>query len=291
MNDKILEVEKLVKTYGSIKAVDGISFSAHRGSITGILGPNGAGKTSTLECAEGLLAPDSGRISTYGRAGIQLQSSALPENMTVSEIMRLFCAYRKLRFTASMLERLGLEKEAGKQYFSLSTGNKRRLALALAIIHNPEILFLDEPSAGLDAESRARLHSIIRELRNQGTAIILATHDMAEAEKLSDRIIILLNGKIRAEGTPREITAQGGSLSRLSVKTEKNSVAEFAETLPFAEGAHVQDGYTILFSEDIGKTASSLISRLNSNGDRIVDLRIEKPSLEERFIQLTGVLS
>ena len=289
MSETIIRVENLKKNYGSTRAVDGISFDIERGTLFSILGPNGAGKTTTLECMEGLLKPDAGNIELgAARPGIQLQSSALPEHLRVSEALRLFCAYRRLPYCPELLERFGLAEKMKTEYCKLSTGQKRRLTLALAVFHRPEVLFLDEPTAGLDVQSRTELHRIIRELRTGGTTIILATHDMAEAENLSDRIIILSSGKIAAEGSPAEITAAGSSLSRISVKTEQDSLLTRGSPISGAERLSRKDDYIVLFSRDIEDSITDILHRVRNSGDRMVDLRVERPSLEERFVEITG---
>ncbi|MBI9107347.1 MAG: ABC transporter ATP-binding protein [Spirochaetales bacterium] len=301
MTDYIIRVKNLEKNYGITKAVDGVSFNIERGKLVSILGPNGAGKTTSLECMEGILRADGGSIEingeplgrsrrgwTDGRVGIQLQSSALPSNLTVDEAMRLFCGYRGIPARTDLLVRFGLHEKLKTQYCNLSTGQKRRLSLALAIIHNPEILFLDEPTAGLDVQSRLELHKIIGELKAGGTTVILATHDMAEAESLSDRIIILLHGRVAAEGSPVEITATGSSLSRITVQTEKQTIAGLSMQIPEVESFHHNDDYSVLFSRDIEKTISALLKTIKREDDRLIDLRIERPSLEERFVEITN---
>ena len=226
MKDLVIEVREFRKTYGDFVAVDGISFDVKRGEIFGLLGPNGAGKTSTLESLEGLREPNGGslRVADVNPSreprklrniiGVQLQSSGLPESITVDEAMRFFCAYHSVDPRYDLLDRLGLTEKRGTQYHQLSTGQKRRLALGLALAHNPSVLILDEPTAGLDVATRVELHNIMREQQAEGTTIILATHDMAEAEEMSDRIAILLHGKIETTGTPMEITATGAGLPR-----------------------------------------------------------------------------
>ena len=215
MPPSIIEVHNLRKSYGSVIAADDISFQAHSGEIFGLLGPNGAGKTTTLECLEGIRQPDRGDLAVLGvnpsrqprklrrLIGVQLQSGGLPDDMTVDEALRFFAAYHGVAPRHDLLERLGLGDKLRTQYRHLSTGLQRRLALALAIAHNPPAVILDEPTAGLDVASRTELHALMAELRRGGTAILLATHDMAEAEKLADRVAILLHGRIVATGTPR----------------------------------------------------------------------------------------
>ena len=224
--------------------MDGISFEVQRGEIFGLLGPNGAGKTSTLESLEGLRSTDGGSLRIMGidptresgklrnLIGVQLQTSGLPDSMRVDEAMRFFAAYHGVASRYPLLERLGLADKMGAQYHMLSTGLQRRLALAVALAHNPPVVFLDEPTAGLDVPSRNELHGLMRELKTGGTTIILATHDMAEAEKMADRVAILLRGKIAASGTPRELTATGAGLTKISTRTEGTSLSESGLNFP-----------------------------------------------------------
>ena len=208
MNNSIIEVKNFRKVYGDFVAVDNISFDVRKGEIFGLLGPNGAGKTTTLESLEGIRNPDGGmlRVANVNPTreprklrnviGVQLQSAGLPESITPDEAMKFFCAYHGAAPRFDLLERLGLAEKRKAQFYELSTGQQRRLSLALAIAHNPQVLFLDEPTAGLDVATRVELHDLMRELQTNGTTIILATHDMAEAEEMSDRVAILLNGKL-----------------------------------------------------------------------------------------------
>lgn len=289
MQKEILHVQNLVKRRGSVLAVDDISFSVNSQSLLSILGPNGAGKTTTLECIEGLLHPDSGRIGiTADRIGIQLQNSSLPKALTVNEAMRLFCAYRNVPARYDLLKRFGLNDRGSSEFSKLSVGQQRRLALALALIHDPELLFLDEPSAGLDVANRVELHSIIRELKTEGRTIILATHDMAEAETLSDRIIIMLNGKIVEDSSPMELTSAAGTYSKITVKSENNSLLALPPDSRRITEKQTTDGYTVFFCTEAGETAGFILDWINKNNDRLIDFRIERPSLEERFIEITG---
>jgi len=214
MKNSMIEVEDFRKTYGNYVAVDGLSFDVKQGEIFGLLGPNGAGKTSTLECLEGLRAPNGGSLRVVGLnpvsefrklrnlIGVQLQSAGLPESITPDEAMKFFCAYHNVAPRFDLLERLGLIEKRNTQFYELSAGQQRRLVLALAVAHNPQVLFLDEPTAGLDVATRVELHGMMRELQAGGTTVILATHDMAEAEQMSDRVAILLQSKIVNIGTP-----------------------------------------------------------------------------------------
>ena len=300
MTQDVIVVENLSKAYGETLAVDDVSFEVQAGEIFGLLGPNGAGKTTTLEMLEGLRAADSGSIQIAGidmlaqpgqvrdLIGVQLQSGGLPESMTPQEAVALFAAYHGQKAETDLLQRFDLWDKRDTQYHALSTGQKRRLALILAILHKPRVLFLDEPTAGLDVASRTALHEIIGELREEGTAVLLATHDMAEAEALCDRLAILLDGRIVATGTPLELTAHGKGLSRISVQTTKRSLLANGHTLPAVTQRMEQDDYAVYFSSDIGLTVPSLIETIAGNEDTIVDLRVERPSLEERFLELTS---
>jgi ABC-2 type transport system ATP-binding protein len=300
MNNSVIEVKDLRKTYGNCVAVDGISFDVQQGEIFGLLGPNGAGKTSTLECLEGLRAANGGSLRVVGLdpasesrklrnlIGVQLQSAGLPESITPDEAMSLFCAYHNAPPRFDLLERLGLAEKLNAQFYELSTGQQRRLALALAVAHNPQVLFLDEPTAGLDVATRVELHGMMRELQASGTTIILATHDMAEAELMSDRVAILMQSKIVTIGAPMEITATGAGLTKISVRTQASSLSDPCITFPAVSQYTLRDEYNIYFSSDIGPTVSAIIAHISAQGDTLIDLRVERPSLEDRFLEITN---
>jgi ABC-2 type transport system ATP-binding protein len=300
MNDNILSVRDFRKVYGDFVAVSGISFEVPRGEIFGLLGPNGAGKTSTLECLEGIRQPDGGALDILGvdpsreprrlhnLIGVQLQTSGLPGNMQVEEAMRFFCAYHGVAPRMDLLDRLGLSEKRRSQYHELSTGQQRRLALALAVSHNPPVVILDEPTAGLDVGSRSELHSLMQELKSQGTTLILATHDMAEAEKMTDRVAILLRGKIVATGSPRELTATGSGFTKVSVRTEQSILHQNNAAFPAVSQHTLKDEYSIYYSTDPGPTVSAVLDYLADRGDKLIDLRVERPSLEERFLEITN---
>lgn len=300
MKNSVIEVKDFRKTYGNHIAVDGISFDVKQGEIFGLLGPNGAGKTSTLECLEGLRAPNGGSLRVAGLdpvsesrklrnlIGVQLQSAGLPESITPDEAMKFFCAYHDVAPRFDLLERLGLAEKRNSQFYELSTGQQRRLALALAVANSPQVLFLDEPTAGLDVATRVELHGMMRELQAGGTTIVLATHDMAEAEQMSDRVAILLQGKIVNIGTPMEITATGAGLTKISVRTQASSLSVSGITFPAVSQHTLKDEYSIYFSSDIGPTVSAIIAHIEAQGDTLIDLRVERPSLEDRFLEITS---
>jgi ABC-2 type transport system ATP-binding protein len=300
MENPVIEVRDFRKSYGDFVAVDGISFEVNKGEIFGLLGPNGAGKTSTLESLEGLRSPTSGSLRVAGIdptreprklrnvIGVQLQTSGLPESITANEAMNIFCAYHGADARYDLLDRLGLAEKRKAQYHQLSTGQQRRLSLALALAHNPPVLFLDEPTAGLDVATRVELHDIMREQKETGTTIILATHDMAEAEEMADRIAILLRGQIATSGTPIEITAEGAGLTKVSVRTQRSSLSEPGISFPAVSQQVSKDEYNIYFSTDIGPTVAAIISHIETQQDALIDLRVERPSLEDRFLEITS---
>ncbi len=212
----------------------------------------------------------------------------MPESITPDEAMKLFCAYHGVAPRYDLLERLGLAGKRQTQYHALSTGQQRRLALALAVAHRPQVIFLDEPTAGLDVQTRVELHNLMRELRAEGATIVLATHDMAEAEEMADRVAILLNGKIVTVGTPLEITATGAGLTKVSVRTQNGGLLSNGHHFPSVSRQAVKDDYAIYYSEDIGRTVGAVIAAVETEGDTLIDLRVERPSLEDRFLELTN---
>lgn len=300
LSDPIISVKNFTKKYGKFTAVNNISFDVKKGEIFGLLGPNGAGKTSTLECLEGLRSPDSGTMDIMGVdpsrqpsrlrdiIGVQLQSSGLPSSITVRESMKLFSAYHKVEPKFDLLERLGLKEKMSTQYHMLSGGQQRRLVLALAIAHNPAVLILDEPTAALDVQSRVELHELMNELKEKGTTIVLATHDMAEAEKMSDRIAILLNGRIVAAGTPKEITSTGSSMTKISVRTSGSSLKDTGAVFVHTKSHTISDDYFVYYTDAPGLAVMEIISHIDSKKDTLIDLRVERPSLEERFLEITS---
>jgi ABC-2 type transport system ATP-binding protein len=300
MKDVVINVRDFCKGYGDVTAVDGISFDVQRGEIFGLLGPNGAGKTTTLESLEGLRAPDGGSLRVMGvdparqarklRAliGVQLQKSGLPDSVRVNEAMTLFCAYHGIAPRFDLLERLGLAEKRGAQYQQLSAGLQRRLSLAVAVAHDPPVLFLDEPTAGLDVPSRVELHKLIRELRTEGSTIVLATHDMAEVEEITDRVAILLHGKIAATGSPLELTATGSGLTKVSVRTKDSSLSDTKVTFRGVSRRLVREGYSIYYSTDVGPTVAAIIAHIEARQDTLIDLRVERPSLEDRFLEIVA---
>ncbi len=289
-------IKGLTKRYGSFTAVKQIDMEIHKGEVFGLLGPNGAGKTTTLECLEGMRKINDGSLMVAGlnpqtdgrmlrkKLGVQLQSSALPENIRVGEALKLICAFGGTKVREDLIKKFEMENLLKKQYQELSTGQKRRLHLVLSLVNNPEVLILDEPTAGLDVQSRAQLHDEIRKIRSQGVTILLATHDMAEAEALCDRIAIMINGKIAVCGTPEQVTAAGSKETRIRLRTSRNSLS--GKNIDNASFIKEKDGYLVWSCHDIAASVSSILRQIQDSDDTIEDLRVERPSLEERFLEL-----
>ena len=281
-----LSVRELTKRYGDVVAVSKLSFEV------------APGKTTTLECVEGLRKPDSGEIHVMGIdptrrpkrlsavVGVQLQESGLPATMTVGEALEFFSRYHGKSAPEGILDRFGLSDRRSIQYGKLSTGQRRRLALALAVAHAPRVLFLDEPTAGLDVESRAELHQLMRRLRDDGISIVLSTHDMAEAEKLCDRIGIIMGGRLILEGSPSQITAAGDTRTRIRVSSEGSTVRDTTTTFAGATRTPSEDGYAAFWSDTPADSVAEILSFLKENKDELIDLRVERPSLEERFMEI-----
>ena len=261
-----IKISGLKKSYGTHVVLNGLDFCVLQGEIFALLGVNGAGKTTSLECIEGLRKYDSGNITIHGRIGIQLQSASLPEHIKPLEAVKLFAKWNKTPLDKAMLDTLGIYEFAKKQYFQLSTGQKRRLHLALALTRNPDILFLDEPTAGLDVEGRIALHEQIRHLKASGKTIILASHDMAEVENLCDRLAILSSGKIAFIGTVEQLHATVGKHYNITIQTEKRT-----------------ENYE---SDNIGETLLMLLTQYKESGETIFDIQINRGSLEQHFMKV-----
>lgn len=265
MSDAI-QIRELKKSYGSHTVLKELDFQIESGEVFALLGVNGAGKTTALECIEGLRKYDSGTITVNGKMGIQLQSSSLPAHIKPMEAIRLFARWNKVKIDNSVLDSLGIKEIEKKQYEKLSTGQKRRLHLALALISNPDIIFLDEPTAGLDVEGRLSLHDQIRKLKSQGKTIVLASHDMAEVETLCDRIAILNDGNIVFCGETSELTDKIGKKYFIHIKTEQGSDT-------FETG-------------NIGDALLSLLSELKQKGIEVLDIKVDRGTLEQHFIEM-----
>ena len=267
MKDAI-QVRGLKKSYGSHTVLKGLDLQIEKGEIFALLGVNGAGKTTALECIEGLRKYDSGAVTVNGKTGIQLQSSSLPAHIRPLEAVKLFAKWKKTKIDDTMLNDLGIKEMRKKQYIQLSTGQKRRLHLALALIGDPDVLFLDEPTAGLDVEGRLSLHRQIRDLRSRGKTIVLASHDMAEVETLCDRIAILNNGNIVFCGTASELTDRVGRKYFIHIRT--------------------QQGDSTFETDNIEDTLISLLGELKQKKIHVSDIKVDRGTLEQHFIEIAG---
>ena len=297
MNESIVTVHGLVKRYGSVSALNGISFEVKKGEVFGLLGPNGAGKTTALECLEGMRRPDGGTLSVNGCnpqsdkqrlrriLGVQLQSSSLPERIYPAEAMALICSWHGLPPRLDLLGRFGIDIRSKVQYHKLSEGQKRRLHLALALAGDPAVVILDEPTAGLDVQGRSQLHEAIRGLKASGVTVLLATHDMAEAESLCDRIAIIIRGRLATTGSPAQITAAGHAKTKIMLRTKNNCLLP-GKNIGEAYFLKQTDDYGIWSCSDTAAAVMEILQQVRLSGDAVEDLRVERPSLEERFLEL-----
>lgn len=301
--DNPIQVEQLEKSYGSLSAVKGIDFEVRAGEVFGLLGPNGAGKTSTVEILEGLRSRTGGRVSVLGydpdvqtrqlkdRIGVCLQSTNLQEKIKVREAIELFASfYTQTMDGMSLLKRLQLWEKREAHYVTLSGGQKQRLALALAMLNDPQVLFLDEPSAGLDPQARLEIHELVLDLRREQRTILLTTHYIEEAEKLCDRVAIVDEGRIVAIGTPREIQERTLSSSTIEIELARPLAAGDLPRWAESEKSTLDDARLRLAvtSRRPARTIVEMVKWLDDGGAELSDIRIKRPSLEEAFIELTG---
>src|SRR5216117_1751052 len=298
MANSILQVENLVKRYGDVEAVRGVSFNVEEGEVFGLLGPNGAGKTSTVEILEGLRDPDGGRVSVCGldpqresgalkhEIGAALQSTSLPDKLRVLEALRLFASfYKRGRKPEELLKRFGLEEKRNTFYNQLSGGQKQRLALAMALVNDPKVIFLDEPTAGLDPQVRREIYDVIEELKRDQKTILMTTHYIEEAERLCDRVAIIDHGNLIALGTPREIQARTLGQCRIEIRTAQPLPADVP---PFEESEKhaLSDGGTLLtvYSPRPARTLPDLVKWIDQQGIDLEDIHLKRPTLEDVFI-------
>jgi len=301
MPSPVLQVENLTKRYGDVEAVRGISFQVSEGEVFGLLGPNGAGKTSTIEILEGLRDADGGTISVCGydprthadelkhEIGAALQATALPEKIRVNEAIRLFASfYKRRRDPDELLKRFGLEEKRDAFYSQLSGGQKQRLALAIALVNDPKVIFLDEPTAGLDPQVRREIYDVIGELRRGNKTIVLTTHYIEEAERLCDRVAIVDHGKVIAQGSPRELKQSSADKTRIEVRLAREEAHETLGGLDGVTDCRSLNGAYVLHCQRPPQAIVSLVKHLEAQGNELVSLEIATPSLEDVFIELTG---
>jgi ABC-2 type transport system ATP-binding protein len=297
----VIEVRGLQKSYGDVHAVQGIDFEVKAGEIFAMLGPNGAGKSTTVEILEGLRARDKGELSVLGidpgrdsgglksRIGVALQSTAFPGKIRVVELIELYGRlYRSRPNTKKLLERFELADKAKAFFETLSGGQQQKLALILAMINDPPLVFLDEPSSGLDAHTRRTIHDWLRELRAQGRTVFLTTHYIHEAEQLSDRVAILRRGKIVKQGTIADLATGLSLQSEVRFRMANATSVEKLASLPGVASADQHDGTYILKVTQPADAISELVRYLDSTGNRLADIEVSRPTLEDLFLKLTG---
>jgi ABC-2 type transport system ATP-binding protein len=295
-----VEVELLTKTYGRVRAVDGVSLEIEEGEIFGMVGPNGAGKTTTIECVEGLRRADGGKVRVLGldpmsdrvalaeRIGIQLQQAGLPARMNVGEALDLFGAfYARRADTEKLLDRLGLSDKKRSPVAKLSGGQRQRLFIALALVNEPELVFLDELTTGLDPQARRSMWDLVREMRDEGCTVFLTTHFMEEAERLCDRVAIMDHGKIVALDTPETLIRSLGAASKLIFSLLDGKPHFPLESLPGVERVEISGNRVVVFGRG-DRFASTVVGALEDGGVPFRDLRTEQPTLEDVFLKLTG---
>jgi ABC-2 type transport system ATP-binding protein len=297
----IIEVHNLTKHYGSVQALRGVSFEVQEGEVFGLLGPNGAGKTSTVEILEGLRPPDGGIVSVCGldpqmpgaafkqEIGAVLQATALPDKLRVGEAVSMFASfYKRRRDPAALLKRFGLEEKRNTFYSQLSGGQKQRLALAMSLVNEPRVLFLDEPTAGLDPQVRREIYTIIEELKKERKTILLTTHYIEEAEKLCDRVAIVDQGRVIAQGTPRELKQRSAGTTRIELRLARPESDAALKQLEGVADCRASDGVYVVHSTRVPQTIVSLVKYLEAHGNELSSLDIAAPSLEDVFLELTG---
>ena len=311
-----IRVDGLRKSYKSVMAVDGLSFQVERGEIFGMVGPNGSGKTTTIECIEGLRQPDEGQISVLGldplkdiyalreRTGIQLQAANLPRRMRVGEALDMFASfYRQPRDWRPLMDGLGLADKERVYFSQLSGGQQQRLFVALAMINQPEVVFLDELTTGLDPRARHKIWDLVREMREQGTTIFLTTHYMDEAERLCDRVGIIDQGRMIAMDTPQQLVQRLGMATRITFQINghsrlgnKNGGAQVSNTdfdpkkMGVLEGVQKveREGDQVNVYGQGEQLIGAIVNTLETGGVAFYNLRTEQANLEDVFLSLTG---
>jgi ABC-2 type transport system ATP-binding protein len=299
-----LRVRQLRKAYKDVVAVDGLDLEVQAGECFGLLGPNGAGKTTTVEICEGLTPPDSGEVEVLGRRwgsdaaqlrqrlGIQLQDTQLSEKLTVQETVRLFRSFFRQGAEASdIIARVQLEEKQNSRVGDLSGGQKQRLALACALVGDPDFLFLDEPTTGLDPQARRQLWELIEEFKESGRTILLTTHYMDEAERLCDRVAIMDHGKVIALGTPRELIASTCAEQMVEFTAGSVSHALDVPALRRIEGVRevrTENGAVLLQVAELHTSVPALLAELTRQNVPLTELRTHSATLEDVFVTLTG---
>src|SRR5262245_35682903 len=297
----IIQVQQLTKSYGDVHAVQGLDFEVQPGEIFAMLGPNGAGKSTTVEILEGLRPRDGGQVSVLGidparnamqlksRIGVVLQQTVFPNKIRVQEVIELYGRLYNSRPNAKdLLNRFALGEKANAFYANLSGGQKQKLALILAMINDPPIVFLDEPTTGVDAHSRRAIHDWLRQLRSEGRTVFLTTHYIHEAEQLADRVAIVGRGKVIRQGTLEEIGAGLTVESEVRIRTARPFNIADLSGLPTVESVKTENGTASLRALNPAQVITALVRYLDSHNNELVDVSVWRPTLEDVFLKLTG---
>lgn len=285
----LLQAIDLIKHFPGVKAVDGISFEVDRGTCFGLLGPNGAGKTTTMEMLERITSPDQGEIRFQGQPlaksyseeiGIQFQSTALQDFQTVIEALQMFASlYPRSTDLDEIIQFCDLQEILDRDTHKLSGGQRQRLLLAIALVNDPQLVFLDEPTTGLDPQARRNFWALIEQVIKRGKTVILTTHYMEEAQRLCDEIVIVDRGRIIARGVPDELLTS--HLSRLVIRLPESA---WPDTVALPDSTERRNGYLEIFIAE----AEPVIDALETAGADLTDMKVEKPNLEDLFLKLTG---
>ena len=301
MGEPIIQVQGLYKNYGAVAALRGVSFAVEEGEVFGLLGPNGAGKTTTVEILEGMRTADKGLARVGGldpqksgtefkeKIGAVLQSTSLPDKLRVKEAIDLFAQfYQRRADTDKLLHRFQLDEKRDAFYSQLSGGQKQRLALAMALVNDPQVVFLDEPTAGLDPQVRREIYAIIEELKHEKKTVMLTTHYIEEAERLCDRVAIVDYGRVIATGTPRELKQKSAGTTRIEVRLAKPMTDGALAHLEGVADCREFEGTYVLHSRRPPQTIVALVKQLETEQNELQSLEMFSPSLEDVFIELTG---
>jgi len=299
--EPVIRVSGLKKFYGDVKAVDGVSFEVGRGEVFGMLGPNGAGKTTTIEVLEGLRPPDSGVVEVFGldvcthpesikqRIGVQLQSVSLYPRLTVTELLDLFGSFFKHSVsTKQLIDAVDLGERAKAYSMNLSGGQQQRLSIALALVNDPELVFLDEPTTGLDPQARRSLWDLVKGLQSRGKSVMLTTHYMEEAAELCDRVAIMDHGHILEMGAVPELIGRRFKERAVFFDSNPNLGVDQLSRLGGVTRATQEDGQTVLYSRDVADTIGALLAMADGLSVEPRNLGIRQATLEDVFLDLTG---
>ncbi|MGC2941563.1 ABC transporter ATP-binding protein [Brevibacterium sp. FAM 24638] len=301
MSTPALTIRGLQYSYGTHRVVDGIDLTAETGSVLGVLGPNGAGKSTTISLAVGTRRPDSGTVEIFGHdpvtdhattsqlAGVMLQDGGLPMSSKPLQVLRhLSSLYENPRPVDELAEPLGLHDFAGRTMRRLSGGQKQRVALAAALIGRPRLVFLDEPCAGLDPQAREVVHSFIRDLAERGVAVVLTTHDLAEAEELSDEVVVIDRGRIIAQGAPEELRSASAGSRSLTIRLDSPVPADLVDRLGELGPASAQDSLITIDGAPTAAQIAAACTAIAEAGLQITDIGMQRQSLSDVFFELTG---